>query len=65
MQHLHQITAAYRGAPLSEEARARRTLDSSCVLFATHKADGPICNLANLVGARPASPRSAVTVKTF
>lgn len=65
MQHLYQITAAYCGAPLSEQVSATRALDSSCVLFSTHNADSPICNFANLVGSRPAGPRSTVTVKTF
>lgn len=65
MLHLYQITSAYCGAPPSERVSATGILDSSCVPFSTHKADSPICNFANLVGSRPAGPRSTVTVKTL
>ncbi|XP_078204054.1 uncharacterized protein LOC144579034 isoform X2 [Callithrix jacchus] len=60
---LYQITPAYCGAPFSEEASATGIPDSSRVPFSTYKANGPIWNFANLVGFRPAGPRSTVTVK--
>ena len=53
MQRLYQITSAHCGAPLSEEANGIAILDSSCVLFSTHKADIQLCSLSWLPPSRP------------